>query len=95
MICIRTTSSEQEIRRRERLSDERKFSRLSDVETQLYIVAHGLGVEIVPSALARSSTASHTLHTVRILEPASKASEMANRDSDTAEAERHFSEDNC
>ena len=40
---------------------------VSDVETQLYFVAHGLGVAIVPSALARSSTASHHLHTLRIL----------------------------
>ena len=40
---------------------------VSDVETQLYFVAHGLGVAIVPSALARSSSASHHLHTLRIL----------------------------
>jgi DNA-binding transcriptional LysR family regulator len=40
---------------------------VSDVETQLYFVAHGLGVAIVPSALARSPTASHQLHTLRIL----------------------------
>jgi DNA-binding transcriptional LysR family regulator len=40
---------------------------VSDVETQLYFVAHGLGVAIVPSALARSSTQSHPLHTLRIL----------------------------
>jgi DNA-binding transcriptional LysR family regulator len=40
---------------------------VSDVETQLYFVAHGLGVAIVPSALARSSTESHHLHTLRIL----------------------------
>jgi DNA-binding transcriptional LysR family regulator len=40
---------------------------VSDVETQLYFVAHGLGIAIVPSALARSSTASHRLHTLRIL----------------------------
>jgi DNA-binding transcriptional LysR family regulator len=40
---------------------------VSDVETQLYFVAHGLGVAIVPSALARSSTASHHLHTLRLL----------------------------
>jgi DNA-binding transcriptional LysR family regulator len=40
---------------------------ISDIETQLYFVAHGLGVAIVPSALARSSTKSHHLHTLRIL----------------------------
>jgi DNA-binding transcriptional LysR family regulator len=40
---------------------------VSDIETQLYFVAHGLGVAIVPSALARSSTTSHHLHTLRIL----------------------------
>jgi len=40
---------------------------VSDIETQLNFVAHGLGVAIVPSALARSSTASHHLHTLRIL----------------------------
>ena len=40
---------------------------VSDVETQLYFVAHGLGIAIVPSALARSSTASHHLHMLRIL----------------------------
>jgi DNA-binding transcriptional LysR family regulator len=43
---------------------------VSDIETQLYFVAHGLGVAIVPSALARSSTASHHLHTLRILSQA-------------------------
>ena len=31
---------------------------VSDIETQLHFVAHGLGVAIVPSALARSATAS-------------------------------------
>ncbi|AEU37797.1 LysR family transcriptional regulator [Granulicella mallensis] len=45
---------------------------VSDIETQLYFVAHGLGVAIVPSALARSSTASHDLHTLRILSQAPK-----------------------
>ena len=40
---------------------------VSDVETQLYFVAHGLGVAIVPSALARSFTASHRRHTLRIM----------------------------
>jgi DNA-binding transcriptional LysR family regulator len=40
---------------------------VSDIETQLYFVAHGLGVAIVPSALARASTESHHLHTLRIL----------------------------
>jgi len=45
---------------------------VSDVETQLDFVAHGLGVAIVPSALARSSTASHRHHTLRILSPPPK-----------------------
>jgi DNA-binding transcriptional LysR family regulator len=45
---------------------------VSDIETQLYFVAHGLGVAIVPSALARSSTDSHHLHTLRILSQAPK-----------------------
>lgn len=45
---------------------------VSDVETQLNFVAHGLGVAIVPSALARSSTASNLLHTLRILSPPPK-----------------------
>lgn len=40
---------------------------VSDVETHLHFVAHGLGVAIVPSALARSSTESHHLHTLRIV----------------------------
>jgi DNA-binding transcriptional LysR family regulator len=40
---------------------------VSDIETQLYFVAHGLGVAIVPSAVARLSTESHQLHTMRIL----------------------------
>jgi DNA-binding transcriptional LysR family regulator len=39
---------------------------VNDIETQLYFVAHGLGVAIVPSALARSSTVSPHLHTLRI-----------------------------
>jgi DNA-binding transcriptional LysR family regulator len=45
---------------------------VSDIETQLHFVAHGLGVAIVPSALARSATTSHHLHTLRILSPAPK-----------------------
>ncbi|WP_158823985.1 LysR family transcriptional regulator [Granulicella sp. S156] len=45
---------------------------VSDIETQLYFVAHGLGVAIVPSALARSSAESHQLHTLRILSQAPK-----------------------
>jgi len=45
---------------------------VSEIETQLDIVAHDLGVAIVPSALARSSTASHHLHTMRILSPPPK-----------------------
>ncbi|WP_390890466.1 LysR family transcriptional regulator [Tunturiibacter lichenicola] len=45
---------------------------VSDIETQLYFVAHGLGVAIVPSALARSSAASHHLHMLRILSPPPK-----------------------
>jgi DNA-binding transcriptional LysR family regulator len=45
---------------------------VSDIETQLHFVAHGLGVAIVPSALARSATGSHHLHTLRILSPAPK-----------------------
>ena len=45
---------------------------VSDIETQLYFVAHGLGVAIVPSALARSSTESHHLHTLRILSQSPK-----------------------
>ncbi len=40
---------------------------VSDIETLLYFVAHGLGVAIVPSALARSSVESHHLHKLRIL----------------------------
>jgi DNA-binding transcriptional LysR family regulator len=40
---------------------------VSDVETLLYFVAHGLGVAIVPSALAGSSNESHPLHTLRIV----------------------------
>jgi DNA-binding transcriptional LysR family regulator len=40
---------------------------VSDIETQLYFVARGLGVAIVPSALARSTTESHHLHTLRIV----------------------------
>jgi DNA-binding transcriptional LysR family regulator len=40
---------------------------VSDIETHLYLVAHGLGVAIVPSALARSSASSRHLHTLRIL----------------------------
>jgi DNA-binding transcriptional LysR family regulator len=45
---------------------------VSDIETQLNFVAHGLGVAIVPSALARSSTALHHLHILRILSPPPK-----------------------
>jgi RNA polymerase sigma factor (sigma-70 family) len=40
---------------------------VSDIQTHLHFVAHGLGVAIVPSALARSSTESLHLHTLRIL----------------------------
>jgi DNA-binding transcriptional LysR family regulator len=40
---------------------------VSDIETHLYFVAHGLGVAIVPSALARSSAESRHLHTLRIV----------------------------
>jgi DNA-binding transcriptional LysR family regulator len=45
---------------------------VSDIETQLYFVAHGLGVAIVPSALARSSKELHHLHTLRLLSPPPK-----------------------
>jgi DNA-binding transcriptional LysR family regulator len=45
---------------------------VSDIETYLYFVAHDLGVAIVPSALARSSTESRPLHTLRILSPPPK-----------------------
>jgi len=45
---------------------------VSDIEMQLYFVAQGLGVAIVPSALARSSAKSHHLHTLRILSQAPK-----------------------
>ena len=40
---------------------------VSDIEAQLYFVAHGLGVAIVPLELARSFMPSHQLHTLRIL----------------------------
>lgn len=40
---------------------------VSDIETHLHFVAHGLGVAIVPSALAHSSAESHRLHMLRIL----------------------------
>jgi DNA-binding transcriptional LysR family regulator len=43
---------------------------VSDIETHLYLVRHGLGVAIVPSALARSSNESHRLHILRIVNQA-------------------------
>jgi len=45
---------------------------VSDIETQLHFVAHGLGVAIVPSVLAASATASHHFHTLRIISPIPK-----------------------
>lgn len=45
---------------------------VSDIETLLYLVARGLGVAIVPSALARSSAQSPNLRALRIVSAAPK-----------------------
>ena len=73
--------------RRRALVDESVHRVVFEVDAALQFVGNGLGVAIVPSALARTSADSGQIHSPRLVDQDPSIAEVACRNSYTVEAE--------